>query len=63
MKENIGLAFDFIRYIVRNPQEMKNIPDSVCIEFIDTNSPAIKIKNGNKKLKYYAINRNFKAVA
>jgi hypothetical protein len=54
VNRNIGLTFDFVREIIKDPSIMDNIPDGAVLEFVDkdfpikndlTNKYIIKVKN------------------
>lgn len=32
---NIGLTFDFVRYLIKNPKEAEKLPDNFELEFIE----------------------------
>lgn len=54
VNRNIGLTFDFVREIIKDPSIMDNILDGAVLEFVDkdfpvsndlTNKYIIKVKN------------------
>ncbi len=64
VNHNIGLTFDFIRYLIKNPDAIKNLPNKFTIEFLE-NDFAItenKTQNRDSKVKYYQIARNFVSI-
>ncbi len=36
VRKNIGLTFDFVRYLINNPQLVEQLPDKCEIEFIES---------------------------
>ncbi len=62
---NIGLAFDFARYLVRNPRMLKHIPDGAEIEFVDKDMAIRDGQNGKagkRKKKYVRVKREFELI-
>jgi hypothetical protein len=51
IKRNIGLTFDFVRFLIENPKQIKNLPDKFEMEFIekDFDVPS-ELKGKRKKL-------------
>lgn len=47
---NIGMTFDFIRYLVDHPEVIDTIPDGSELDFIDKDMP-FKAKERYKKEK------------
>ena len=43
INRNIGLTFDFVRYLIDNPKQIENLPDEFNLEFMDKDI-SIKIK-------------------
>jgi len=35
INRNIGLSFDFVRYLINNPKEVTKLPNNFEIEFIE----------------------------
>jgi len=35
IEKNIGMTFDFVRYLVDHPEMIDNIPNGAVIEFVD----------------------------
>ena len=35
VEKNIGMTFDFLRYLVDHPEMVENIPNGSVIEFVD----------------------------
>ncbi|MBI4649407.1 MAG: hypothetical protein HY738_23120 [Bacteroidia bacterium] len=62
VKKNIGLAFDLLREIIKNPAMADNIPDGSTIIFLDNEQSISKketLKNNNK---YIRVKRKFEVV-
>ena len=51
INRNIGLTFDFVRYLIDNPKEIDNLPDEFILEFVDKDF-SNKIKPTTKGLKH-----------
>lgn len=64
MERNIGLAFDFVNYLIDNPEMADNLPDHSILEFVEKDFPKIE-KNQVKKSdsgltkKYVRVRNNF----
>jgi hypothetical protein len=63
VKRNIGLTFDFVRYLIENPNEIENLPDNFILEFVDKDFPK-KVKRNRKKvnslpIKYVRVRNSF----
>jgi hypothetical protein len=58
-ERNIGITFDFLRYLVDNPEFIDKIPDGIEINFIDKNMPCKddsiqkRKKSQNYKVKHF----------
>ncbi|MBI4649415.1 MAG: hypothetical protein HY738_23160 [Bacteroidia bacterium] len=62
VKKNIGLAFDLLMEIIKNPAMTDNIPDGSTIIFLDNEQSISKketLKNNNK---YINVKRQFEVV-
>ena len=35
IRRNLGLTFDFVKYLIANPKEIDNLPNKFELEFID----------------------------
>lgn len=46
--KNISLVFDFLRYVVDNPDILDKIPDESKLEFLDKDVPTIETEKLNK---------------
>ena len=58
IKRDIGLTFDFLRQIVKNPKLLNEIPDGSDLEFVDKDFPTIEkssIKRTKSKKKYFRV--------
>ena len=42
---DIGLTFDFLRYLLENPDEIGKIPNGTEIIFLEDNFPELERKN------------------
>ncbi|HMQ78935.1 MAG TPA: hypothetical protein PKE39_02500 [Ignavibacteria bacterium] len=58
----IGLSFDFIREIIKDPKIIESIPDNTNIDFIEKDFTKIeKVKPG--KTKYFKVKSVFEKVS
>ena len=44
IERNIGLTFDFVEYLIDNPNEIENLPDNFILEFVEKDFPKIEKK-------------------
>lgn len=61
INRNIGLSFDFIREIVKNPKLLDTITDGSNIEFIDKDFTKTE-KKKIKKVKYFRVKTAFEKI-
>ncbi len=62
VNRNIGLSFDFIRQIVRNPEIIDEIENNSTIEFLQKDYPE---REKTKRIiadKYIKVKRNFEMI-
>jgi hypothetical protein len=64
MERNIGLAFDFVNYLIDNPEMVDNLPEHSRLEFIEKDFPKIEKTQDDKsdsrlKKKYVRVRNNF----
>ena len=59
---NIGLSFDFLREIIKDPKIFKTIPDNTNIEFIEKDFVK-KEKKKIKQTKYFKVKSVFEKVS
>ncbi len=62
INRNIGLSFDFLREIIKNPNLINTIKDGTNIEFIEKDF----VKNEKKKIrqtKYYKVKSVFENIS
>jgi len=54
INRNIGLTFDFVKFLIDNPEKAENLPDDFELEFIEkdfkvdtelTGKKLVKVKN------------------
>ena len=50
IRRNIGLTFDFLRQVVKNPSALNKIPDGSTLEFVEKDFSKIE-KNARGKKK------------
>jgi methionyl-tRNA synthetase len=61
IKKNIELTFDFVRYLVDNPEVVEEFPDKCEIDFVEKDFSSLTEKDLNKK-KLIKVNRTFDVV-
>lgn len=59
---NIGLTFDFLRGIVKNPKLLRKIKNGATIKFVQKGMPLPERKNGHGKISYVKVNRTFEVL-
>lgn len=63
VERNIGLTFDFLRQVVKDPSILDNMPDKAVIEFVDKDvTIAEKANTKNKPNKYIRVKKQFEAI-
>ncbi len=62
VNRNLGLSFDFIRQIVKNPEIIEKIKENSTIEFLQKDYPE---RENTKQIiadKYIKVKRNFEII-
>jgi len=62
VNRNLGLSFDFIRQIVKNPEMLERIDDNSTIEFLQKDYPE---REKTKRIiadKFIKVKRNFEMI-
>lgn len=64
VERNIGLAFDFVEYLIDNPDTIDTLPDNFNLEFVEKDFPQIEKKGeieltSNVKKKYVRVKNSF----
>ena len=67
VNRNIGLTFDFVHYLIDNPEEIDKLPDNCALEFIEKDFPQIeKIKEKQSESillkKYIKVKNSFELI-
>jgi len=54
VESNIGMTFDFIKYLIDHPDKIESIPDGAAIDFIEKGVPfkITKQRKGRKVVRY-----------
>lgn len=62
-ERNIGMTFDFIRYLIDHPEAIETIPDGSELDFIDKDMP-FRVKRGDKgkKVARYRVEHVFEPI-
>lgn len=58
---NIGLTFDFIKFLIENPDEVENLPDNFELEFIEKDFKLTSEVKGKKK-KLVKVKNSFEMI-
>lgn len=61
IEKNIGMTFDFIRFLIENPKKIKDVPDNAELQFIDKDFP-IEEKIVDKKVVLYRASHIFEPI-
>ena len=62
INRNVGLSFDFIRQIVKNPEMIESIDNNSTIEFLQKDYPE---RENTKRIianKFIKVKRNFELI-
>jgi hypothetical protein len=64
VERNIGLTFDFVNYLIDNPNVTENIPDKFKLEFLEKdfskNEKKQKVNSGTQlKSRYVRVKNTF----
>jgi hypothetical protein len=61
-ERNIGLTFDFLRQVSRDPSIMESISDGAIIEFIDKDYSKIEYPQSVKPNRYIKVKNQFELI-
>jgi len=62
VNRNVGLSFDFIRQIVKNPEMIESIENNSTIEFLQKDYPEREKTNRIIANKFIKVKRNFEMI-
>lgn len=67
VERNIGLTFDFVEYLIDNPDVIEALPENFILEFVENDFPKIEKKEeeGSKSLlikKYVKVRNSFELI-
>jgi hypothetical protein len=62
VNRNVGLSFDFIRQIVKNPEMIDTIKNNSTIEFLQKDYPEREKTKQIIANKFIKVNRNFELI-
>ena len=48
---NIGLTFDFVKYLIKNPEKAESLPDNFELEFVEKDFKIDRKIKGKKLVK------------
>ncbi len=63
IERNIGLTFDFLRQVIKNPSLLNKIPNRSILEFIDKDFAKRETKTSVKPNQYLRVHNEFELVA
>ena len=49
VERNIGMTFDFVRYLIDHPESIESLPNGAELDFIDKDIPFILKKQTKRK--------------
>jgi len=61
INRNIGLTFDFVKFLIGNPAKVKGLPNSFELEFIEKDFVVTPNLKGKKK-KLVKVKNNFELI-
>ncbi|HJY62982.1 MAG TPA: hypothetical protein VJ455_02420 [Ignavibacteria bacterium] len=62
VRRNIGLSFDFIRQIIKNPKLLDSVKNGSTIDFVDKDFVKIRKNSQKKKVKYFKVKPLFEEI-
>ncbi len=62
INRNVGLTFDFLKQIVKNPAILDNIEDHSVIEFLQKDYPELEHSAKKAADKYIKVKREFELI-
>ena len=62
VNRNIGLSFDFIKQIVKNPEMIENLDNNAIIEFLQKDYPERENTRQIIPDKFIKVKRNFEMI-
>ncbi|RKY70868.1 MAG: hypothetical protein DRP97_02990 [Candidatus Latescibacterota bacterium] len=60
--QNIGLAFDFLRYVIENPRILDHIPDEIELELLAPDVPISEKREENRPSMAFMSKRVFEVM-
>ncbi len=62
VRRNIGLSFDFIRQIIKNPKLMDSLKNGSTIDFVDKDFVKVRRNSQKKSVKYFKVKPIFEEI-
>lgn len=62
VRHNIGMTFDFLKHLTRDPSMLKEIRNGSTIEFVQKDTLIKERSNSNKRLEYVKVSRRFETI-
>ena len=61
INRNIGLTFDFVKFLIDNPKKAENLPNNFELEFIEKDFKVDALLNGKRK-KLVKVHNSFEMI-
>ena len=67
VERNIGLTFDFVEYLIDNPNEIESLPENFILEFVENDFHKIEKKEDKSSnclliKKYVKVRNSFELI-
>ena len=62
VERNIGLTFDFLRQVLKDPSILDEIPNGSVIDFVEKDYPKIEPKSSVRPDKYLKVTTHFELI-
>ncbi len=62
INRNIGLSFDFLRQVMKNPDLLDSVKNGTTIDFVEKDFKKINRSSNKNRTKYFKVKSFFEAV-
>lgn len=62
INRNIGLSFDFLRQIIKNPDLLDSVKNGAVVDFVEKDFKKVKRTSRSKKAKYFKVKSYFEDI-
>jgi hypothetical protein len=59
VNRNIGLSFDFLKQVIKNPDLLDSVKNGTTIDFIEKDFKKVKYGSRSKRTKYFKVKSYF----